>query len=30
VVAQRASITLLEVQPTDESLEHVFAYLVAR
>jgi len=29
-VAQRASITLLEVQPTDESLEHVFAYLVAR
>jgi ABC-2 type transport system ATP-binding protein len=28
--AQRASITLLEVQPTDESLEHVFAYLVAR
>ena len=30
VVAQRASITLLEEQPTDESLEHVFAYLVAR
>jgi ABC-2 type transport system ATP-binding protein len=29
-VAQQASITLLEVQPTDESLEHVFAYLVAR
>ena len=28
--AQQASITLLEVQPTDESLEHVFAYLVAR
>jgi ABC-2 type transport system ATP-binding protein len=30
VVAQQAAITLLEVQPTDESLEHVFAYLVAR
>jgi ABC-2 type transport system ATP-binding protein len=30
VVAKQASITLLEVQPTDESLEHVFAYLVAR
>jgi ABC-2 type transport system ATP-binding protein len=30
VVAQQAVITLLEVQPTDESLEHVFAYLVAR
>jgi ABC-2 type transport system ATP-binding protein len=29
-VAKQASITLLEVQPTDESLEHVFAYLVAR
>ena len=29
-VAQQASITLLEVQPADESLEHVFAYLVAR
>lgn len=29
-IAQQASITLLEVQPTDESLEHVFAYLVAR
>ncbi len=29
-VAQQACITLLEVQPTDESLEHVFAYLVAR
>ena len=28
--AQQASITLLEVQPADESLEHVFAYLVAR
>lgn len=28
--AQQASITLLEVQPMDESLEHVFAYLVAR
>ena len=28
--AQQASITLLEVQPTDESLEDVFAYLVAR
>ncbi len=28
--AQQASITLFEVQPTDESLEHVFAYLVAR
>jgi ABC-2 type transport system ATP-binding protein len=30
VVAQQAAITLFEVQPTDESLEHVFAYLVAR
>lgn len=29
-VAQHSGITLLEVQPTDESLEHVFAYLVAR
>ncbi len=28
--AQERAITLYEVQPTDESLEHVFAYLVAR
>jgi len=29
-VAQRSSLTLYEVEATDESLEHVFAYLVAR
>lgn len=29
-VAQRIGCTLYEVQVTDESLEHVFAYLVAR
>lgn len=29
-VAQQLGITLHEVQPTDESLEHVFAYLVER
>ena len=29
-VAQAQAITLYEVEPTDESLEHVFAYLVAR
>jgi len=29
-VAQRHVITLFEVEATDESLEHVFAYLVAR
>jgi ABC-2 type transport system ATP-binding protein len=29
-VAQRADVTLFEVEATDESLEHVFAYLVAR
>jgi ABC-2 type transport system ATP-binding protein len=28
--AQRAQVTLFDVQPTDESLEHVFAYLVNR
>ncbi len=28
--AKQHNITLYEVQPTDESLEHVFAYLVAR
>lgn len=28
--AQQARVTLTEVQPTDESLEHVFAYLVNR
>ncbi|MBY0492433.1 MAG: ABC transporter ATP-binding protein [Gemmatimonadaceae bacterium] len=28
--AQAAQVTLTEVQPTDESLEHVFAYLVNR
>jgi ABC-2 type transport system ATP-binding protein len=28
--AQQAQVTLTEVQPTDESLEHVFAYLVNR
>ena len=29
-VAQRGNFTLYEVEVTDESLEHVFAYLVAR
>lgn len=29
-IAQRASVSLYEVQPTDESLEHVFTYLVGR
>lgn len=29
-VAQRVNLTLYEVEATDESLEHVFAYLVAR
>ena len=29
-VAQRGNLTLYEVEVTDESLEHVFAYLVAR
>lgn len=29
-VAQRIRLTLFEVEATDESLEHVFAYLVAR
>ena len=29
-VAQRSNLTLYEVEVTDESLEHVFAYLVAR
>ena len=29
-VAQRGNLTLYEVEATDESLEHVFAYLVAR
>ena len=29
-VAQRSGLTLFEVEATDESLEHVFAYLVAR
>ncbi len=29
-VAQQARVTLYEVEATDESLEHVFAYLVAR
>ena len=29
-VAQQASLSLYEVEATDESLEHVFAYLVAR
>lgn len=28
--AQQAQVTLFDVQPTDESLEHVFAYLVNR
>lgn len=28
--ARQASVTLYDVQPTDESLEHVFAYLVDR
>lgn len=28
--ARQASVTLFDVQPTDESLEHVFAYLVDR
>lgn len=29
-MAQRGSVTLFEVEATDESLEHVFAYLVQR
>lgn len=29
-IAQRGNLTLYEVEATDESLEHVFAYLVAR
>lgn len=30
VAAQRGAISLFEVRPADESLEHVFSYLVQR